>query len=231
MPETGSANIEVAHHLNETGVRHSVEHSEERIEILEIFETIVLALVAIATAWGGYQAARWDGQQSRLYGQSNSIRVQAQGLAAEVNDIRMYDAMTVAEWLKAEAQGDTRLAEIFERRLWPDFRPAFEAWKKTDPVHNPNAPAGPTVMPEYRDVAMEQPEKLNQKAAALFEEGTEARERADQYVRVTVVLATVLLLTAVGQRFRTVRIRAGLIILAFLLLIGPLWRILMLPRI
>ena len=33
-------------------------------ELTEIIEVIVLALVAIATAWSGYQAAEWNGQQS-----------------------------------------------------------------------------------------------------------------------------------------------------------------------
>jgi len=43
-------------------------------------------------------------------------------------------------------------------------------------------------------------------------------------------LATVLLLAAISQRFHTTRIRAGLMILAFLILLRPLWHILMLPR-
>jgi hypothetical protein len=47
---------------------------------------------------------------------------------------------------------------------------------------------------------------------------------------VTVSLATVLLLTAISQRFRTHRIRLGLIVLAALLLCVPLWHILTLPR-
>jgi hypothetical protein len=36
----------------------------DRIEILEV---TVLALVAIATAWSGYQATQWGGRQAVLY--------------------------------------------------------------------------------------------------------------------------------------------------------------------
>jgi hypothetical protein len=64
----------------------------------------------------------------------------------------------------------------------------------------------------------------------LFEQGTKARETGDDYVRVTVTLATVLLLTAISQRFRDRRIRLALIVLATMLLCIPLWRILTLPR-
>jgi len=229
MPETGGANIEVAHHLNEA--KAHVEHEpSRRAEILEVSEAIVLALVAIATAWSGYQAARWDGQQSIFYGRASKLRIEAQGRAARGNQIRLYDGLTVAEWLKAEAHGDTKLALLFERRLFPEFRPAFEAWKATDPIRNPNAPAGPTQMPQYKDTEAEQAAKIDQDASETFEEGTRARELADRYVRATVTLATVLLLAAISQRFKTTSIRASLIVLAFLILLVPLWRILTLPR-
>jgi len=63
----------------------------------------------------------------------------------------MYDALTVNEWLKAEAHRETAIADPFERRFLPEFRPAFEAWKQTDPAHNPKAPAGPMAVPEFRN--------------------------------------------------------------------------------
>ena len=34
--------------------------------LVEVVEVIVLAIVAVATSWTGYPAARWDGQQSLL---------------------------------------------------------------------------------------------------------------------------------------------------------------------
>ena len=60
---------------------------------VEIAEVAVLAIVAIATAWSGYQAARWDGQQSLLYGQATAARFRAaaasthggQGLSADAS--------------------------------------------------------------------------------------------------------------------------------------------------
>jgi hypothetical protein len=228
MAEAGGANIEVAHHLNEH--EHGEHEPSRKAKTLEVFEAVVLALVAIATAWAGYQAARWDGLQSMLYGRAGRLRVEAQGKAGYATQVRLYDGLTVAEWLKAEATGNAKLAELFERRLLPEIRSAFEAWKATDPIHNPNAPAGPTQMPQYHSAPAEEAQKLDQEATEVFEQGTQARERADQYVRVTVTLATVLLLAALSQRFRTTAIRATLIILAFLVLLGPLWRILTLPR-
>jgi hypothetical protein len=230
MPEGGGTNIEIAHHLNEAK-RHDGLRPPLKTEILEIFEAIVLALVAVTTAWSGYQSALWDAQQDFLYGRASKLRIDAQSIDVRGNQVRFYDAATVSAWLQAEAHGDSKLAEIFKRRLTSDVRPAFAAWQKTDPIHNPDAPASPMLMPEYHNAAAEQAAKLNQEAAELFEQGTRARGHADEYVRVTVFLATVLLLAAISQRFQTAQIRTGLIVLAFLILVGQLWRIVTLPRV
>ena len=79
MAETGGSNIELAHHLNEAHV-HTPPRASRTHEMLEIVEAVVLALVAITTAWSGYQAARWEGHESQLYEQSTKLRVEAQGL-------------------------------------------------------------------------------------------------------------------------------------------------------
>jgi hypothetical protein len=52
----GGINLEVAHKLSE---QTSWDRHKRRWEgVFEIFEVLVLAVAAIATAWTGYQAAR-----------------------------------------------------------------------------------------------------------------------------------------------------------------------------
>lgn len=225
MPETGSANIEVAHHLGEKHGSHSGQS-----QLIEILEAILLAIVAVTTAWSGYQAALWTGEQSKLYGTSSRLRVEAEGAGTAANQERLYNALTVSEWLKAQAQGQSKMAQIFERRLLPEFRPAFEAWKQTDPVNNPNAPAGPQMMSEYRSARTEREQALNKQATDAFQEGDEARHHSDDYVRVTVMLATVLLLTSISQRFHFRVVRIGLAMLSVILLCIPIYRVITLPR-
>ncbi|MGA9566463.1 MAG: hypothetical protein WBS19_13135 [Candidatus Korobacteraceae bacterium] len=229
MAETGGANIEIAHKLNEAE-EHGPHHKSKWIETLEIAEAIILAMVAIATAWSGYQAALWDGRQDERYEQSTRLRVEAQGMRTLGDQERIYDAMTFADWLKAAATGDQKVAHLFERRFRPEFRVAYDVWLKTDPLNNPNAPPGPQLLPEYHNTELEKSAKLTDEASEVFEEGTKARETSDMYVRVTVLLATVLLLTAIAQRFKTHQVRMGLAVVAFLLVCIPLYRILTLPR-
>lgn len=226
MPDAANSNVEFAHHLSERG-----EHSESyKTDVVEIAEALVLAIVAVATAWSGYEAARWTGYQAERYGEANRLRVEAAGAATTANQERLYIASTVVEWLKAEAQGQHKLSQIFERRILPEFRPAFETWKRTDPIHNPNAPAGPQLMSDYRSSKLEEADKLNQQASEVFEKGDEARERSDQYVRVTVILATVLLLIAISQRFKVPSVRIGMLAFATLLLCLPMYLLVRLPR-
>src|SRR6516164_1743270 len=99
MPEAGGSNIEVAHHLSE----HPHGPDSVAHQMLEIAEAILLAIVAVATAWSGYQAALWTGRQAELYGQASKFRIQAEGTAAFATQERLYNASTVVEWLKAEA--------------------------------------------------------------------------------------------------------------------------------
>jgi hypothetical protein len=226
MSDTGNSNIEVAHHLSE----HKKSSDSFALDAVEMAEALVLAIVAVATAWSGYQAARWTGYQAERYGVASRLRVEAEGAETTANQERLYTAATVVEWLKAEAQGQHKLAEIFERRILPEFRPAFEAWKKTDPITNPNAPPGPQVMPEYRNSRTEEAASLNKEAANTFAQGDQAREWSDAYVRVTVMLATVLLLTAISQRFKAHYVRVGMLLFAALLLCYPMYLLLRLPR-
>ena len=63
--------VEFAHSLTEHHGSHAPAQVHRLVEVLEI---LMLAVVAVVTAWSGYQAAQWDGRQALLYGQSNHER-------------------------------------------------------------------------------------------------------------------------------------------------------------
>ena len=109
------------------------------------------------------------------------------------------------------------------KRFRAEYRRAFVAWLKTDPFHNPKAPAGPILMPQYHNAELEASAKSEEQASALFETGTAARETGDKYLRNTVLLATVLFLTALAQRFKVRRVRLGLIGVSGVLLVIALY--------
>jgi hypothetical protein len=223
-------NVELAHKLSEQDAKEAREkrHWEELVEIGEV---IILAIVAIATAWSGYQAARWDGRQAFLYGTSSRLRVEAEEADTLGGQQLLLDVSTFNTWIQAYEAGEERLAGLYVRRFSDEYRVAFDAWLKTHPFTNPDAPAGPIFMPQYRNAQNEQAVALNQQATEAFDAGTEARETADRYVRQTVLFATVLFLVAVSQRFRFRGVRIAATSVAGVLLIFALIGVVGLPRI
>jgi hypothetical protein len=212
-------------------VRENISPSQSRFEAIEIIEAVILALVAVATAWSGYQAAQWAGRRAEQYAEASRLRVTAEGLATLAGQERIYDSDTFNSWLAAKLDGKAEAAEFFERRFRDEYRPAFAAWMSTDPFKNAQAPPGPIFMPEYHNARHEQFLSLNKQAGEVADQGTKSGETGDQYVRITVLLATVLLITAIGQRFHFKTVRIVFMILACLLLCLPLLQLLMLPRI
>jgi hypothetical protein len=221
MPE-GFGTGEVAHHLGH-GNGHSGGKRGWSEQTVEILEALLLAIVAVATAWSGYQAARFDGRQAHLYGLSSKYRLLATQHATRGGQEQIYDTTTFDFWLQSKTMGDEKAAALFVKRLRPEYRPAFAAWMATDPFHNPKAPAGPIVMPQYHNANLEASAKWEERASAAFEEGTAARETGDKYLRNTVLLATVLFLTALSQRFKVRNVRLGLMAVSGVLLVIALY--------
>jgi hypothetical protein len=142
MPE--DMNLEVAHKLSE---REAVRESRRGEEVLEIVGVLMLAMAAVATAWGGFQAAKGDGRQSVLYAEAGVDRVQAATVAIAGQQRLASDAATFNQWLSAKRANDAQLQAMLVRRFSPEYRTAFAAWLKTAPFTTPTAPPGPAYMP------------------------------------------------------------------------------------
>jgi len=228
MPEATS-NVEFAQKIHEHSHQHSTPtgHHAQRVEMVE---ALVLAIVAVATAWSGYQAAKWDALSSESYNLASRTTVLSEEKATEAGQDRLYDITTFNAWATAKVAGRDKLTEFYERRFRPEYRGAFAAWWKLDPVHNLSAPPGPIFMAEYTNANSQESAKLAEKARGYYEGGVRNREIGDKYVKVTVLLATVLLLTALSQRFESFGPRVAVIAVAFVLLVTNTCWLLTLPR-
>jgi hypothetical protein len=219
MPE--GKNVEIAHglaHRPAHGAPAAEQQEQRHLEILEILEALLLAVVAVATAWCYYQSARWDARSALGYVESMSLRARANQLATLGGQQKLLDVSTFNAWTDAIASGHPQVAALYVQRFSPEYRVAFDAWLKTNPLHNPQAPAGPTYMPQYHDHRLEQAAVVDAQATARFDQGTDARETGDKYVRTTVILATVLFLVAISQHFDLRPVRLSLLWLGLVLL-------------
>ncbi len=104
MPE--DLNAEIAGGLAEAGFASEKPTGSRWERTVEIVEAVVLAIVAVATAWSGYQAARWDGRQAELYGEASTVRVQADQQLTLGGQQKLLDVTTFNTWI--EATNDNR---------------------------------------------------------------------------------------------------------------------------
>ncbi len=227
MPE--GANVEIAHSLTEQD-EHEGAHRDGWHRVLEILEVALLAVVAIVTAWSGFQAAKFDGRQSVLYGHSSRDRFEAEAATTTGDQRLAADAGFFTAWLQAHSAGNTELETLLARRFTPDYKIAFDAWQQTDPFANPAAPPGPAAMPQYKNPDLEKAAALNATASSAFEDGTKARETGEKYVRDTVLFAMVLFLVAIAQRMKDKTLRGGVNLVAVVLAVYGIVSVARLPR-
>lgn len=206
------------------------EHETARHDrLLSITEAVLLSIVAVFAAYSGFAAAKWGTESSITLAKASAARTKANRADLEGLQLRTIDSVSFNAWFTAFVAGNANAEGLAERRLRPGYRPAFRAWLATDPAHNPNAPPGPSYMPQYV-IPQEQASKVyDAQADANFTRGSEAGATSDKYVRDTVYLATVLFLVGISGHFPVRQGRYGLIGIGCLFLVFALVQLLNLP--
>ena len=224
MPE-GLSSAEVGKEISE----HAELAREQHDRVIMIVEAVLLSVVALVAGWSGYSAAKWGTASSLDLANASSTRAKANRAYQESLTYRVGDAITFNAWLSAYYSGNRSAQQITLKRFLPELRPAFAAWIATDPFTNPRAPAGPQAMPQYHAPGAAQSDQLDSQATAYFAAGEEAAGNQDDYVRTTVILASVLFMVGISTHFGRRGIRIGLVSVAGVLLIAGLVAILELP--
>ncbi|WP_235508168.1 hypothetical protein [Agromyces sp. Soil535] len=162
---------------------------------IEIVAVAMLSVTAILTAWCGFQASKWSGERAIAFAEASAARVEASDADNQAREARVVDLIIYAEWVTANAQGESALADEIEDRFTPHFTLAFDAWQADG-----EAEPGPFAMAEYVPPGTEESAERAAYAEARFAEALEDTERGDNYSLLTVLFALVLFLTAMAQR-------------------------------
>ena len=189
-------------------------------ERLEIGATILLALATVATAWSGYQASRWNGEQAQAFSRASALRIESTKADSLANAQSQVDVATFSQWIDAYARREAVLADFYRKRFRAEFKPAVEAWIATRPLRNPRAPLTPFAMDEYRLAARAEAEQLDAEAEAFAAKGRTNVQRATNYVLGVVLFAAALFFAGISTKLESVTLRRVLLALGVVVFVA-----------
>jgi hypothetical protein len=224
-PEVGK---EIAEHAEHSGHGDAGGH-KNRDRLVSIAEAILLSIVALLAAWSGYAAAKWSTESRVGLAEASTARTEANRANLDAIDLRNFDSSTFEAWFAAYTAHNHQAMALAEHRFRPEFHAAFEAWRATNPETNPDAPRGPTYMPQYRQPGLEKAKALDAQADSDFAAGASAGETSDKYIRTTVFLASVLFIVGISTQFPVRGVRYGLVALGAVMLVLSLVQLTQLP--
>ena len=241
MPE-GLSPSEVGKEISEHQARAKEEAEENekardaageatgRDRVMTIVEALLLAVVAVLAAWSGFASAKWGTESSLDLAKASAARTEANRAAYQAADLKNFDSLTFNAWFTAYVAHNKAAMQVAEGRFRPVFDTAFKAWLTTHPFTNPNAPKGPTYMPQYKQPELALSNALDNRASNYYSLGEQAGSNADGYVRTTVYLATVLFLVGISGHFKVRGARMGLIGVAGVILVFSVVSLILAPK-
>jgi hypothetical protein len=224
--EVGKEIGEHAKHVEEEAAASLHRHARP----IAIAEAVLLSVVALTAAWSGYAAAKWSTEASLKLAKASATRTKANRAYEGALTLRSQDASDFNAWFTAYLLKNRHGQQIAEKRFRPEYDVAFRAWLATNPFTNPNAPKGPQYMPQYHPTGAALAKALDARADSYYAEGQHAAVTGDKYIRVTVILASILFLVGISSHFPLTSIRIGLVSVGVALLVFAAVEILQLPR-
>jgi hypothetical protein len=231
MPEglsPGEVGKEISEHRGHTA--GSAGEATGRDRVTTIIEALLLAVVAVLAAWSGFASAKWGTHSSLELAKASAARTQANRAAYQAADLKNFDAATFNAWFTAYVAGNKDAMRVAEFRFRPEFQIAFNAWLTTHPFTNPDAPKGPTYMPQYAQPELARANLLDARADRYYALGEEAGGNADGYVRTTVYLASVLFLVGISGHFRVRAARMALVVIGGIILVFSCVLLILAPK-
>ena len=175
----------------------------------------------MATAWAGYQASLWGGDQSVHMAKATAANVQAAQKSNEAMQVGSLHAGLFVAWATAISEENTKLSDFLYQRFPPTLKTATDAWMATKPLQNPDAPRSPFVMPEYVLPQTAEADALQQQSVAESALAAAANDTSDHYVLLTVIFASVLFFGGISGKFQSQAIDLAMLVIATLVfLIG-----------
>jgi hypothetical protein len=187
---------------------------DERTRWAQITCAVVLSLATVSSAWCAYQATLWSGVQTFRLAAANKAGRESSAATMAALQTRAFDASMFINYMQAKNEGNERQEKFLFQRFRPEMKKALEAWLKTDPFGNPQAPLGPFKMAEYDQQELEEAKRHDERFAQEHAAAEQANQHSDTYVLLTVLFASVLFFGGIAGTLDSHRLRISILTMA-----------------
>ena len=199
------------HEENTSKQPHQKDQKSRLEKWVEIISAVLISLATVASAWCAYQSALWGGEEAISYNAAGAARTESVRFSNQALQLTTIDVNMFTEFAAAYSNEDEFLFDFLMARFRPEMKTAVDAWIATQPLINPDAPSSPFAMAEYQSEAQDEADRLLKEVDRHLEEARKNDERADNYILLTVIFASVLFFGGMSTEFDSLKIRIGLV--------------------
>ena len=167
----------------------------------------------IAISYSSYEAHLWGGIQTFLLRDVNKDRLQVAKNELQQGQHTVVDVVTFTQYSNAVIRKDQNLSNFYYERFSPEMKIAVDAWLKTDPLDNPNAPSTPFVMSEYNKTYALEALQFEVKTNSELQQAQQANENSSNYVFLSVIFSSALFIDGVTGRTKNRRLSTIILIM------------------
>jgi len=165
---------------------------DNRKKWIETISTILLSAATILSAWCVYEASQWNGEQYfRIEDENVADRARMQKEIASQQRLAA-EATLFIQFVNAKTSGNDEFADFLMDRFPAHLKKATLAWKKLDPMNNPDAPVSPLHMKEYILPESADIEKYAEQAKEFKMQANQCDHHSDNYMLLSLILSMVL---------------------------------------
>jgi len=177
-----------------------MSEKESKHKVVMVLSLITMGIAMISIAWCSYQANQWSGVQTFKLRDVNNDNMQADELNLKQGQFTAVDVLIFTHYSDAVFKNDTKLSKFYYDRFPPELKIAVDAWLKTDPFNNPNAPLHPFQMKEYNRTFASQSEQFLKKMQLDLQEARNASITSSNYILMTVIFSMSLFITGIIEK-------------------------------
>ena len=172
-----------------------------RERLIETVAVILLGVATVGSAFCGYEATQWNGEEARLVREASTDHVESNRLFGLATQIIAYDTNIVAQYAQAASAKNEPLKEFYRKSLVrPAFLPMLDEWEAQ--VASGVLPTNLLEDQDYLDAQFASYREVDAAAVAATAAAEEAGNNADEFVLTAIFLAVGLFFAGVTSSFR-----------------------------